>query len=78
VSGAVNDSNKLRQAEHEIDDLGKEKQDHSLREVTQNSNHSKCHTGKVAKSVSHEDSGRETVSSEQSQGGHEEWDHQGD
>jgi hypothetical protein len=44
----------LRDRQHEVEDLRKEEQKHSLCEVAQNADHGESHTRKVAESVSNE------------------------
>jgi hypothetical protein len=67
MSGAVNDTEDLRERDQEVEDLRQEEEEHGLCEVTQDTHHREGHTRKVAKGVSYEDLRGEFVVLEQTQ-----------
>jgi hypothetical protein len=68
MSGAVNDTEDLRERDQEVEDLRQEEEEHGLCEVTQDAHHREGHTREVAKGVAYEDLRGEFVVLEQTQG----------
>lgn len=55
MSGARDNMKKLRQGIDKVDHLRDEEEEHRLAEVSQDTDNSEGHPGKVAESVSHKD-----------------------
>ena len=55
VTGAMNNTEDLRERKHKVEDLRKEKEKHCLCEMTKNAHHRESHACEVTESVTDKD-----------------------